>query len=376
MIRLAAPQIPDEDLRAVREVLASGWLVQGERVAAFERSVAQFLGTPEAVAVSSGTAALHTALLAAGIGDGDAVAVSAYSHVASANAIELCGAEPVFVDIDPDTFNMNPRELSRVLADRADAGKKPVSAVLVVHAFGQMADLDAIGDVASDFAVPLIEDAACALGAAWNGRGPGAATLAACFSFHPRKAITTGEGGMIATGDERLAITARTLRNHGQDPTRGDIDFVLPGLNYRMTEFQATLGNAALQRLPGGIETRRRLAARYDTLLADCVQVPAIPEACEPVYQSYVVLLPGPVAASRAALIEGLKQEGVEATIGTWSIPTTSYYRQRYGYDEGSYPVTSDVFARSLALPMHERLTESDQAHVSDAVHRVVDRYR
>jgi dTDP-4-amino-4,6-dideoxygalactose transaminase len=375
MIRLASPEIPEEDLQAVREVLASGWLVQGERVAAFERSVATFLGTEHAVAVTSGTSALHTALLAAGIGSGDAVAVSAYSHVASANVIELCGAEPVFIDIDRRTFNMDPEELTRVLRERADAGLAPVSAILVVHAFGQMADLDSIGDIASGYAVPVIEDAACALGASWAGRKPGATTLAACFSFHPRKAITTGEGGMIATDDTRLATASRTLRNHGQDPASTTIDFVLPGLNYRMTEFQATLGSAALQRLEEGIAARRRLAARYDALLSDCVDVPYVPPSCAPVYQSYVVLLPESAAASRPALIEQMRARGVETTIGTWSIPTTSYYRRRYGYDEGTFPVTSEVFARSLALPMHEKLSADDQSHVSEALHAALDEW-
>ncbi len=372
MIRLASPEIPEEDLQAVRDVLASGWLVQGERVADFERSVATFLGTEHAIAVSSGTSALHTALLAAGIGSGDAVAVSAYSHVASANVIELCGAEPVFIDIEPRTFNMDPRELRSTLAERADSGGKPVSAILVVHAFGQMADLESIGDIAARYAVPVIEDAACALGAAWAGKKPGTSTLGACFSFHPRKAITTGEGGMIATDDQRLADTSRTLRNHGQDATNPAIDFVLAGLNYRMTEFQATLGSAALRRLDDGIAKRRLLARRYDELLADCVDVPHAAKDASPVYQSYVVLLPEAVAGHRSALIDRLRDDGVEATIGTWSIPTTSYYRRRYGYDSRTCPITSGVFERSLALPMHEKLSDDDQMQVSGALHTAI----
>ncbi len=371
-VRLVSPQIPEEDLRAVGEVLTSGWLVQGKRVAQFEAAVAGFLGVEHAVAVSSGTAALHAALLAHGVGPGSTVAVSAYSHVASANVIELCGAEPVFVDIDPHTFNMDPNELERVV-HHADA---PINAVLVVHAFGQMADIDAIGAIADSVEAPLVEDAACALGASRAGKQPGDATSAACFSFHPRKAITTGEGGMVVTNDGALARAARTFRNHGQDPGSAPPDFVAPGLNYRMTEFQAVLGAAALPRLKEGIARRREAAARYNALLEGLVEVPFVSHDCQPVYQSYVVLLPAEIAAAREDLIGDLAAAGVEATIGTWSIPTTTYYRERYGYVAGSYPVTSEVFERSLAIPMHENLDEEDQSHVASALRAAVNRFR
>ena len=372
MIRLVAPQIPEGDIRAVGDVLASGWLVQGEHVARFEAAVAGFLGVEHAIAVSSGTAALHAALLAHGVGPGDTVAVSAYSHVASANVIELCGAEPVFVDIDPHTFNMDPRELERIVGD-ADV---PIKAVLVVHAFGQMADVGAIGAIADSVGAPLVEDAACALGASRAGKQPGEATSAACFSFHPRKAITTGEGGMVVTNDGAVARAVRTFCNHGQDPGSAPPDFVAPGLNYRMTEFQAVLGAAALPRLNEGIARRRAAAARYDLLLDGLVEVPLVSDDSQPAYQSYVVLLPAEIAAAREDLIGDLAAAGVEATIGTWSIPTTTYYRERYGYAAGSYPVTSRVFERSLAIPLHENLDEDDQSHVADALRAAVSRYR
>jgi dTDP-4-amino-4,6-dideoxygalactose transaminase len=177
---------------------------------------------------------------------------------------------------------------------------------------------------------------------------------------------------MIATNDPRLANAARALRNHGQDATNPQVDFVRPGLNYRMTEFQAVLGDAALRRFRDRIAVRRELAAAYDALLADCVEVPYVAPGSEPVFQSYVVLLPAAISPRRAELIATLRDKEVEATIGTWSIPTTTFYRSRYGYDETSYPVTSDVFARSLALPMHEKLTAEDQATVSAALHEAV----
>jgi dTDP-4-amino-4,6-dideoxygalactose transaminase len=369
MIKLASPEIPEDALRAVREVLTSGWLVQGKHVAAFEEAVASFVGLDHAVAVNSGTSALHTALLALGIEHGDAVAVSAYSYVASANVIELCGAKPVFVDIEPRTFNMDPAELERLLRERADDA--PIAAIIVVHTFGQMADLDAIGEIAARYEIPVIEDAACALGATWSGKPSGATTRVACFSFHPRKAITTGEGGMIVTADSDLAASSRALRNHGQDATASSPDFVLPGLNYRMTEFQAVLGSAALRLLPQGITRRRELAARYDELLADVVDVPLVPEPSGHVYQSYVVLLPVGAADARAEIIAALAQRGVESNIGTWAIPTTTYYSNRYGYTDESFPVTSEVFARSLSLPLHDKLTPQDQSHVASALDAV-----
>ena len=179
---------------------------------------------------------------------------------------------------------------------------------------------------------------------------------------------------MIATGSREMADKARALRNHGQDATKTTVDFIMPGLNYRMTEFQAVLGNAALGRLRDGIETRKALAGRYDDLLADCVEVPHVPDKSDPVYQSYVVLLPGAKGSSRDGLIAEMRDAGVEATIGTWSIPTTTFYRTRYGYDDSSFPVSSDVFARSLAIPLHERLSADDQSRVAEVLRAAVDR--
>ena len=177
---------------------------------------------------------------------------------------------------------------------------------------------------------------------------------------------------MIVTADAHLAATSRALRNHGQDATASSPDFVLPGLNYRMTEFQAVLGSAALRQLPQSITRRRELAARYDELLADMVEVPKVPEASGHVYQSYVVLLPVAVAKARAEIIDALAQRGVESNIGTWSIPTTTYYRKRYGYVDESFPVTSEVFALSLSLPLHDKLTAQDQFEVVAALGAVL----
>ncbi len=373
MIRLTIPSIEEDDLAAVREALATGFLVQGPRVAAFERAVADYLGVRHAIAVSNCTAALHLALLALDVRPGDLVIVTAYSYTATANVIELCAAQPVFVDIEPDTFNMAPDRLAETLARLATTAetRRRIKAILPVHTFGQPADMPAITAIADRYGIPVVEDAACALGARLHGRPAGAWSALGCFSFHPRKAITTGEGGMIVTDRADLAWRLRALRNHGQDPDAAGADFVMPGFNYRLTEFQAALGLTQMGKLDRIIAARRARADRYDRLLAgSAVQPPAVAPGATPVYQSYVALLPAEAAAGRNDLIGRLRREGIETTIGTWHMPLTTYFRTRYGYRPGDFPVADDVFARSLTLPLHEGLTEAEQAQV---VSRLLD---
>ncbi len=367
MIRLTEPSIEEDDLQAVCEVLESGYLVQGAQVAAFEQVVADYVGTKYAVAVSNCTAALHLALLALNTRPGDLVIVTAYSFVATANVIELCGAQPIFVDIQPDTFNLDPNcleeTLKRLMANAEIARR--VRAILPVHIFGQMANMPSILELADRYSIPVVEDAACALGAALYERQAGTWGVMGCFSFHPRKAITTGEGGMITTNDPDLVHRLRMLRNHGQDPDASSPDFILPGFNYRMTEFQAALGLTQMTKLDRIIATRRRLAAQYDALLADTpLQPPSVSPGSQPVYQSYVTLLPEEIAQRRADLIQQMRQQGIEITIGTWHMPVTTYFRTRYGYRVGDFPVTDRVFSQALTLPLHERLQESEQSIV------------
>lgn len=366
-IRLTIPSIEQDDLDAVKEVLETGYLVQGPRVAAFEEAIAGYVGIRYAVAVSNCTAALHLALLALNVRAGDLVVVTAYSWIATANVIELCGAQPVFVDIDPDTFNMSPPALASVLErlmSNPDTARR-VKAVLPVHTFGQMADMPAILQLAERYNLPVIEDAACALGATWLGRQAGAWGGMGCFSFHPRKAITTGEGGIIVTDDPHLARMLRALRNHGLDAENPAANFVMPGLNYRMTEFQAALGLTQFAKLDRIIAARRECAARYDALFQNMsVRSPLVKPDCRPVYQSYVVLLPEHAAQRRAGLIQSLKEQGIETTIGTWHMPITTYFSTRYGYRAGDFPATDQVFARSLTLPLYETLTLEAQQEV------------
>ncbi len=377
MIRLAIPSIDEDDLQAVRDVLVSGFLVQGQWVRDFEQKVAQLTGMRHAVAVSNGTAALHLALLALDVRPGDLVPVTAYSWIATANAIELCGAQPVFVDIEPDTFNLDPAALEaalkRLTANRETAGR--IKAILPIHAFGQLANMPEILKIAGLHGLPVVEDAACALGAQLDGKQAGSWATLGTFSFHPRKAITTGEGGMITTNDDTLAWKMRALRNHGLDPAAPAPDFVMPGFNYRMTDFQAALGASQMKRLDCLLASRRCLAANYDKLLKGApVTVPAVANNSEPVYQSYVCLLPPEAAASRANLIQKLKQEEIETTIGTWHMPMSSYFRARYHFRTGDFPATDDVFARSLSLPIYEGLSAEAQERVVSALLKHLNR--
>ena len=361
MIRLTIPSIDEQDLAAVREVLLTGFLVQGANVARFEEAIARYVGCEHAVAVSNGTAALLLSLMALEIGAGDKVAVATYSWPATANVIALCGAEPVFVDVDPRTFNMVASALEHALSTHR------VKAILPVHTFGGMADMPALSEIAERFGVAIIEDAACALGAEWRGRKAGTWGTMGCFSFHPRKAITTGEGGLITTNDTKLARRLRALRNHGLDPECSTPDFILPGHNMRLTEFQAALGASQMTKLERIIASRRGQAKTYARLLGEStIEAPEEASGQRHVYQSFVVLLPPAAVARRSEIISGLKEEGIETTVGTYHIPMTSYFRSKYGFSQGDFPVTDDVASRAMSLPLYEGLTENQQQQVVD----------
>ncbi len=370
MIRLTVPSLDETDFAAVRAVLESGFLVQGAQVEAFEAAVAEAAGTRHAVAVTNCTAALQMALMAVGVRAGDLVVTTAYSWLSTANVVELCGAQPVFADVDAGTFNLCPdaleATLARLFATR-ETGRR-VRAVLPVHAFGQMADLTRIVEIAGRYGLPVVEDAACALGAARDGRTAGSVGALGCFSFHPRKAVTTGEGGAVTTDDDAVADYLRALRNHGQSrDAAGQTRFVLAGFNTRMTEMQGALGTTQMAKLGRIVAARRAGAARYDALFAGTpVRAPHVPAGSEPVYQSYVVLLPA--GADRPAVLADLRDAGVEATVGTYHMPMTDFFRTRDGYAAGDFPAADAVFARAVTLPLHEGLTEADQARVADAL--------
>jgi dTDP-4-amino-4,6-dideoxygalactose transaminase len=367
MIRLGRPSIDDTDLAAVADALRSGQLVQGPRVAAFEEALRGITGAAHAVAVSSGTAALHLALLAEGVAPGDAVIVPAYTWPATANVVELCGARCVFVDVDPESFDADPAALAHALSREGAAGR--CRAILPVHPFGGVAAMPEILSLAERHGVAVIEDAACALGSRLGGRGAGRFGVMGCFSFHPRKSVTTGEGGAVVTDSPDLARRLRILRNHGLDPDAATPDFVAAGFNYRLSELAAALGATQLAKLPRILAARRRLAARYDAAFA---RTPVVPQrfrsGCEPAYQSYVVRLPSDAAARRPELLRALAAAGVEANLGTWHVPLTRHFRTTQGHRPGDFPGADEAFARSLALPLHDQLSDAEQDRVVRAL--------
>jgi perosamine synthetase len=366
-IRLSVPSIEEDDLDAVRSVLKTGFLVQGPRVAAFEATLCELTDSKFAVALTNCTAALQLALLAIDVRPGDLVLVTAYSWISTANAIELCGATPIFVDIDERTFNMSPEALSARLATlkKSPDTWRRVRAVLPVHTFGQMADMTQLSAIAEAHGLVLIEDAACALGGQWHGKKASGIARMGCLSFHPRKAVTTGEGGAITTNDAELAARLRALRNHGLDPFASSPDFIMPGFNCRMTEFQAAMGSTQLAKLERVLGARRTLAKHYDALLAKtAVAPPYVAAEALPTYQSYVAMLPVEVAPRRAQIIAQLKTRGVETNIGTWHMPMTTFFRTRYHFGPGDFPVTDRVFAGALTLPLYEGLTPERMGRV------------
>jgi dTDP-4-amino-4,6-dideoxygalactose transaminase len=262
---------------------------------------------------------------------------------------------------------MDPSLLRQTLSELGNKTETSgrLKALVPVHAFGQMADMSAITDLAEAYGLPVVEDAACALGATLHGQQAGTWGVMGCFSFHPRKAITTGEGGIIVTNDDKLAHYLRAARNHGLDPSSPDPDFIMAGFNYRMTEVQAALGLAQMNKLERIVTTRQRLAFRYSSALADSsIRAPLINQGSQPVFQSYVTLLPEYAASQRSDLIQYLKEEDIETTIGTWDIPSTTFFRNRYGYQHGDFPHTNEVFRRSLTLPLFEGLCQDEQDRI------------
>jgi dTDP-4-amino-4,6-dideoxygalactose transaminase len=277
MIRLTIPSIEEDDLQVTRETLSSGFLVQGARVAEFEKSIASYVGVKHVIAVSNCTAALHLALLGLNTSAGDLVLVTTYSWVATANVIELCGAQPVFVDIQPNTFNMDPECLESALKRLKSTAEtwRRVKAILPVHTFGQMANMTAIMSVADRYGIPVIEDAACALGAKWEEHQAGTWGVMGCFSFHPRKAITTGEGGAVATNDDQLARKLRALRNHGLDPDATTLNSLCPGSIIASPNFrQLAHPNGKLDRIiAAALRTIMIICSKLHTSASCCTRV-------------------------------------------------------------------------------------------------------
>lgn len=363
----------DEEICAVGEVLRSGMLVHGTECAAFEERLANYIGVRHAVLVSSGTAALHVALMALDIGPGDAVIVPDFTFPATANVVELVGARPVLVDVGPSTYSITPDCIETALSRWS--GNVTIRAIMPVHQFGCPADMTGIMEVAERNNLLVIEDAACALGGSHRGRTIGTFGNLTCFSFHPRKTITTGEGGLITTDDDLLASKLRQIRNHGIEYCDGQMDIVRAGLNYRMTDIQAAVGKAQLARLDGYIRKRRSLRQTYESLLRGSkLQLPALVDGHT--WQTFMVILPDDM--QRETVIRALREKGIESNLGAYAIHSLSYYRQRYADDceRFTYDSSDRLYRQGLALPLHPDLTVSQVQNIASALLEVFQEAR
>jgi dTDP-4-amino-4,6-dideoxygalactose transaminase len=388
-IPVALPFLDEREVEAARRPIMTGWVTQGPEVAAFEREFAGYVGAKHACAVSNCTTALHLALMAVGVKPGDEVVTVSHSFVATANSVRYCGAKPVFVDIEPDTFNLNPELIERVLSPSTKA-------ILCVHQMGMPCDMAAITRIARQKALPVVEDAACAIGSEilWGGKWEKIGKPhgdVACFSFHPRKVITTGDGGMITTNNKEWDDSFRLLRVHGMSMDSsarhgaGRVAFesyLELGFNYRMTDIQAAIGREQLKRLPEIVARRRELGGRYRRSLADLPGVipPAEPSWARSNWQSYCARLPE--GCDQRGVMQKMLEEGVATRRGIMCSHREPVYAAQEPWSCGAGPgecrcppgscsrllESEKAQDRCILLPLYHQMTEKDQERVIQAL--------
>jgi perosamine synthetase len=375
-IAISLPATGEDEWQAVRESIMSGWLTQGPKVAEFEKRFAERHQVNHALAVTSCTTGLHLILSAMGIGPRDEVIIPAFTWVATANVVLHCGATPVFVDICSKTFNMDPTQVAAKVSERTKA-------IIPVHLFGLCADIDAIKSAVPAH-VKIIEDTACAAGASYKGKWAGSLGDAASFSFHPRKSITTGEGGMVTTHDKKLAERMNQMRNHGasiseEQRLQGPKPYILPdfnllGFNYRMTDLQGAIGIEQLKKLDQLITERAKWAKYYNENLSNIewLRLPDEPENGTHGWQSYVTYLNSERApAPRNRIMEKLQEQGISTRPGTHSVHMLNLYKEKFGIHSDDFPNSKSCNDNTMAIPLHNRMTKEDYEYVVEALHEI-----
>ncbi len=357
MIKLSMPAIGSEEFEQIKEVLDSGYLVQGDKVDEFENLVKDYLKAKHVIAVSSGTAALHLALLALDIKAGDEVIIPDFTFPATANVIELVGATPVFVDIDLDSFCIDTKKIEEKISSRTKA-------IMPVQEFGQSSDMSKTLEIAERYNLKVVEDAACAFGSEYGEKKIGTIGDIGCFSLHPRKAITTGEGGLLTTNSDEYAEKLRILRNHGIKNINGNNSFVMPGLNYRLTNIQGAIGVAQIKKIKSINAIRKTIAESYHDLLKNKskIRLPKQLDYGKHVWQTYHILIENDF--NRNQLIQNLKIKGVETNFGANAVHIQPYYRDKYCCDSKMFENSIYAYNRGLALPMHSNLSQEDINYV------------
>lgn len=375
-----AHQCVDElDIQVVVQTLRSEWLTTGPKVAEFEASFAARVGASYAVAMSSGTAALHAAVFAAGIGAGDEGITTPLTFVASANCLLYQGARPVFADVQPDILTLDPIQVEAKITPRTKA-------LISVDYAGQPADLDEINDIAKRHSLVVIEDAAHALGAKYKGACVGRLATMTVFSMHPVKHITTGEGGVVTTDDADLAGRLRIFRNHGittenrqRQQSRGwSYEMVALGYNYRLTDIQCALGLAQLEKLDRWLERRHAIAARYNEAFREipAIEVPVARFDRKPAWHLYVIRLNlDELRVSRSEVFKALRAENIGVNVHYIPVPMHPHY-QKLGYKPGQWPVAESTYERLISLPMFPAMSDSDVDDVIEALKKVISEYR
>ncbi len=382
MIQIATPSMDDKEWLALKEPIESGWLTQGPKVAAFEEAFAARHEVAYAKAVSNCTTALHLALLTVGIKPGNAVVVPSFTWISTANVVEYCGAVPLFCDIDPHTYNIDPVSAASVIESGIEKGFD-VKAIIPVHLFGLCANMDRIQEIAKHYNLAVVEDAACASGSSYKDCPAGSMGDVGCFSFHPRKVLVTGEGGMCTTNDQNLADKINCLRNHGASLSEEQRhnstapylmpDFNVLGYNYRMTDLQGAVGLVQLDKLDRFIVERDKWASYYDQELAalNWLTLPQRPEGYKPNWQAYVCQLKDNTFLSRDVILEKLLEKGISSRVGTQAVHMLGYYRDKYKIGDDDLPVAQAAYYRSLALPLHNNMTFEEYNYVIDTLKKI-----